>query len=246
MTREELLAETFVALADTLVEDFDLLEVLSLLCGHCVELFEAEAAGVMLSAGAGQPLQLMASSSERMRLVELFELQRDEGPCPECYRTGAPVAEADLAANRERWPTFSAEALHAGFRAVHAVPMRLRGVVVGVLNLFRNGVGALPAADQRAAQSLADVATISILQHRLAGEAEVVRRQLQRALDSRIVIEQAKGILAERSNLAIDEAFSLLRRYARDHNRQLSQLAQAVIDGAVDIGALGAPSRSTD
>jgi GAF domain-containing protein len=243
VTREELLSDTFVALADTLVDDFDLVEFLSLLSERCVELFETEAAGVML-AGAGV-LQLMASSSERMRLIELFELQRDEGPCPDCYRSGEAVGEADLEKARERWPTFSGEALRAGFRAVHAMPMRLRGEVIGVLNLFRNNVGALPDADLRAAQALADVATLSILHHRLQGDSKMVTEQLQHALNSRIVIEQAKGVLAERAKVDMDEAFTLLRTYARDHNRLLSQVAHGIVDGTLATSALAQASRST-
>jgi GAF domain-containing protein len=238
-----LLSETFVALADTLVDDFDLVEFLSLLSERCVELFEAEAAGVML-AGAGA-LQLMASSSERMRLIELFELQRDEGPCPDCYRSGQAVVEPDLEKARERWPTFSAEALQAGFRAVHAMPLRLRREVIGVLNLFRNNVGALPEADLRAAQALADVATLSIVHHRLQGDSKMVTDQLQNALNSRIGIEQAKGVLAERAKVDMDEAFTLLRAYARGHNRLLSQIAQEVVDGTLAAGALAQASPST-
>ncbi|MGH7752521.1 MAG: ANTAR domain-containing protein, partial [Gemmatimonadales bacterium] len=220
VTREELLSDTFVALADTLVDDFDLVEFLSLLSERCVELFETEAAGVML-AGAGV-LQLMASSSERMRLIELFELQRDEGPCPDRYRCGEAVGEADLEKTRQRWPTFSAEALRAGFLAVHAVPMRLRGEVIGALNLFRNDVGALPEADLRAAQALADVATLSILHHRLQGDSKMVTDQLQHALNSRIVIEQAKGVLAERRRIDMQQAFELLRTTARSRGHPLS------------------------
>lgn len=242
MTREELLSETFVTLADALVDDFDLVEFLSLLSERCVELFQADAAGVMLV--TGDVLQLLASSSERMRLIELFELQRDEGPCPDCYRSGAPVGEADLEQAGERWPTFSAEALRAGFRAVHALPMRLRGEVIGVLNLFRNGVGALPQADLSTAQALADVATISIVQHRVQSDSQFVTEQLRHALQSRIVIEQAKGMLAERCNLDMEQAFSLLRRYARNHNRLLSQVAQDIIHGTLRTSALGKASRS--
>jgi GAF domain-containing protein len=229
LTRESLLAETFVALADTLVDEFDVVEFLSLLSERCVELFEAEAAGVML-AGAGGTLTLVASSSERMRMIELFELQGNEGPCPDCYRTGDAVAEADLATT-ERWPTFTAEALRVGFRAVSAVPMHLRGQVIGALNLFRNGSGPIPAGDLRSAQALADVATLGILQHRLNSEAHLVTEQLESALNSRIVIEQAKGMLAERAAVDVDEAFSLLRRYARNHNRHLSGVAREVLDG---------------
>jgi GAF domain-containing protein len=236
MTREKLLGETFVALADTLVEAFDVVEFLALLSERCVELFEAEAAGVMLATPGGS-LTLVASSSERMRLIELFELQGDEGPCPDCYRTGEAVTEADLETT-SRWPTFTAEALRVGFRAVNAVPLHLRGQVIGALNLFRNGAGPIPEDDLRAAQALADVATLSILQHRLHNDQQLVTGQLQHALNSRIAIEQAKGILAERTKVDVDEAFSLLRRYARNHNRPLSDVARDVIDGTLATEAI--------
>lgn len=236
MTRETLLTETFVALADTLVDTFDVVEFLSLLSERCVELFDAEAAGVML-ANPGGTLTLVASSSERMRLIELFALQRDEGPCPDCYRTGEAVTVGDLETT-SRWPTFTPEALRVGFRAVNAVPLRVRRQVVGALNLFRNGAGSLPDDDLRAAQALADVATVSILQHRLNQDQQLVTGQLQHALDSRIVIEQAKGVLAERTKVDVDEAFSLLRHYARSHNRQLSEVAREVIDGTLAATAI--------
>jgi len=235
-----LLSETFVALADTLVEAFDLVEFLSLLSERCVELFEAEAAGVMLASPGDGGLALVASSSERMRLIELFELQGDEGPCPDCYRTGEAVTVPDLE-TAERWPTFSAEAIRVGFRAVNALPLRLRGQVIGALNLFRNGAGPVPESDLRAAQALADVATLSILQHRLNNEQQLVTEQLEFALQSRILIEQAKGVLAERGKVDIDEAFSLLRHYARNHKRRLSEVAQELTDGTLDTNALTQP-----
>ena len=242
MSREELLAETFVALADTLVEGFDLIDFLSLLTERCVELFEAEAAGVMLATPGGG-LALVASSSERMRLIELFELQGNQGPCPDCYRTGKAVVEADLETTT-RWPTFSAEALRVGFRAVNAVPLHLRGQVIGVLNLFCNHAGPLPKSDLRSAQALSDVATLSILQHRLHNEQQLVTEQLGAALTSRIAIEQAKGMLAERCNVDVDEAFSLLRHYARSHNRRLSDVAREVLDGTLPTKALTATRSS--
>ena len=236
LNREGLLAETFVAMADTLVADFDLVEFLSLLSERCVELFEAETAGVMLAV-PGSGLALVASSSERMRLIEIFELQGDEGPSPDCYRTGEAVTEADLDTTT-RWPTFTAEARRVGFRAVNAVPLRLRGQVIGALNLFRNAVGPLPESDLRAAQALADVATLSILQHRINNEQHLLSEQLDHAFHSRIVIEQAKGMLAERAKVDIDEAFCLLRRYAQTHHRQLTRLAREVLDGTLATQAL--------
>ena len=242
MTREELLFDTFITLSDTLVEEFDLVEVLSLLSERCVELFDAEAAGVML-AGAGGVLQLLASSSERMRLLEVFELQRDEGPCPDSYRSGAPVNATDLEEASGRWPTFTAEALRVGFRAVHALPMRVRNDTIGALNLFRNTTGALSEADLRAAQAFADIATLSILQHRNHRDPQLVPKQLQQVLNTRVIIEQAKGVLAERSNIEMEEAFNLLRAYARGHQRRLNQVARDVTEGKLSASAIGTTNR---
>jgi GAF domain-containing protein len=168
-----------------------------------------------------------------MRLVELFELQAQEGPCPDCYRTGEPVVARDLTEDENRWPQFGPVALKAGFRSVHAVPMRLRGQTIGALNLFRGEEGVLDDADVIASGALADVATIAILQHRAALQAHIVIDQLNHALNSRIVIEQAKGVIAERSQLDMDEAFTWLRHRARSRNMLLVDVAQSVIDGTV-------------
>ena len=232
MPREALLARTLVELADTLCDDFDVVELLTLLADRCVEVLDVSAAGLMLVAPEGD-LRVVASSSEEMRLVELFELQSQEGPCPDCYRTGEPTLNRDLIADEARWPAFGPVALKAGFRAVHALPMRLRGVTIGALNLFRSDEGVLDDADVVAAQALADVATIAILQHRAALQAHIVIDQLNHALNSRIVIEQAKGVIAERSRLDMDEAFTWLRRHARSNNLLLVHVAQAVVDGTV-------------
>jgi GAF domain-containing protein len=243
MTREALLARTLVELADTLVDDFDVVELLTLLTDRCVEVLDVSAAGLMLAAPEGD-LRVVASSSEEMRLVELFELQSEEGPCSDCYRTGAPVLNQNLATVDGRWPRFGPVALEAGFRSVHALPMRLRGTVIGALNLFRHEEGALEEADVVAAQALADIATIAILQHRAAFAAHVVNDQLNHALNSRIMIEQAKGMLAERSGLDMEKAFSWLRNHARSHNLLLVDVAQAVIDGTMVPGAAPTPRPS--
>jgi GAF domain-containing protein len=232
MPREALLARTLVELADTLVDDFDVVELLTLLTDRCVEVLDVSAAGLMLVAPEGE-LRVVASSSEEMLLVELFELQSQEGPCPDCYRTGEPVLNQNLARDYGRWPRFGPVALKAGFRSVHAVPMRLRGVTIGALNLFRADEGLLEEADVVAAQALADVATIAILQHRAAVQAHIVNEQLNHALNSRIVIEQAKGMLAERAGLDMDHAFSWLRAHARSHNLLLVDVAQSVLDGTL-------------
>jgi GAF domain-containing protein len=232
MPREAVLTRTLVELADTLVDDFDVVELLTLLTDRCVEILDVAAAGLMLVAPEGD-LRVVASSSEEMRLVELFELQSQEGPCPDCYRTGEPVLNQNLARDYGRWPRFGPVALEAGFRSVHAIPMRLRGVTIGALNLFRADEGLLEEADVVAAQALADVATIGILQHRAAIQAHIVVDQLNHALKSRIIIEQAKGILAERTHLDMNDAFSWLRNHARNHNLLLVDVAQSVIDGTL-------------
>lgn len=232
MPREALLARTLVELADTLVDDFDVVELLTLLADRCVEVLTVSAAGLMLAAPEGD-LRVVASSSEEMRLVELFELQSQEGPCLDCYRTGEPALSRNLAGDEARWPRLVPVALKAGFRSVHALPMRLRGVTIGALNLFQAGEGELDDADIVVARALADVATIAILQHRAALQAHIVIDQLNHALQSRIAIEQAKGVIAERSRIDMDEAFAWLRHHARSKNLLLVDVAQAVIDGTV-------------
>ncbi len=232
MTREALLARTLVELADTLVDDFDVVDLLTLLADRCVEVLDVDAAGLMLAGADGQ-LRVMASSSEAMRVLELFEVQAKEGPCLDCHRTGEPVVNQDLATVNGRWPRFASEALDAGFHSVHALPMRLRGSVIGALNLFRAGRGEMGQADIEVAQALADVATIAILQHRAALEAQVINEQLTHALNSRVVLEQAKGMIAERLNLDMERSFSLLRNHARNHNLRLGDVANAVIGGTL-------------
>jgi GAF domain-containing protein len=235
--REALLARALVELADTLVADFDVVELLTLLADRCVEVLDVAAAGLML-AGPDGDLRVMASSSEAMRVLELFELQSKEGPCPDCYLSGKPVINEDLAMATGRWPRFAPQALAAGFHSVHALPMRLRGTVIGALNLFHLEPGEMDGADVEAAQALADVATIAILQHRAALEAQVVNQQRQHALNSRVIIEQAKGMVAEREGLDMDQAFTALRNHARNHNLRLVVLAEAVIGGSLAASAL--------
>lgn len=240
MPREAMLARTLVELADTLVADFDVVELLTLLTDCCVDVLDVGAAGLMLVAPEGD-LRVMASSSDAMRVLELFELQSREGPCPDCYRTGRPVVDHDLTLANDRWPRFAAEALEAGFHSVHALPMRLRGTVIGALNLFHVEPGGMRQADVAAAQAMADVATIAILQHRATLEAQVINEQLNHALNSRIVIEQAKGILAERRGLDMEEAFAALRHHARSHNLRLVDVAHDVISGRLAVDALDPP-----
>ncbi len=235
--RETLLARALVELADTLVADFDVVELLTRLADSCVEVLDVGAAGLMLAGPDGE-LRVMASSSEAMRMLELFELQAKEGPCLDCYRSGAPVLEDDLAVIGTRWPHFAPEALAAGFRSVQALPMRLRGTVIGALNLFGADPAEMQRVDMDSAQALADIATIAIVQQRKSHQAQALNEQLQHALNSRIVIEQAKGMVAERESLNLQAAFSSLRTYARNHNLRLVDVARAVVDGSLGLSAL--------
>jgi len=240
---DERLAQTFVELADTLVGGFDLMEFLHMLTERCVELLEVDAAGLLLADARGT-LQLVAASTEQARVAELFQIQNDEGPCLDSYRTGQPVIVGDIAAAdaAARWPRFAAAASEMGFAAVHAIPMRLREQVIGTLNLFGTAPDGLDPAVARAARALVDIATIGILQERASREQGIVAGQLQVALNSRVIIEQAKGILAERMRVTPDQAFIVLRAYSRNHNCALTQLAADVISGTADMLA-GSPAK---
>jgi ANTAR domain/GAF domain len=240
MDRERRLGETFVELADTLVDDFDVIDFLQVLAVRCVELLDVAAAGIVLADQDGS-LRTMAASDERARLLELFEVQNDEGPCRDCYQLGAAVVNIDLDGARERWPQFAPHAIARGFRSANALPLRLRSQVIGSLNLFHADAGGLDSAELRTAQALADAATIGILQQRTIRRGEVVAGQLQAALTSRIIIEQAKGVLAERLRISTDDAFEVLRAAARSRNRLLSDLAREVADGSADPAQLVSP-----
>ena len=227
----ELLSDTFVELADTMVADFDVIDFLHLLTDRSVALLAASAAGVVLADPRGE-LRLAAASSEEAGLLELFQLQNDQGPCLECFRTGRPVTAADLAGPAPRWPRFAAAAVQAGFATVEALPMRLREQVIGALNLFSADAGPLGQADLRIGQALADVATIGLLHERNVRRRETVAEQLQAALNSRVIIEQAKGKLAERLSIDMDRAFTMLRDYARSSNQRLTNVARDFVNGA--------------
>ncbi|HUQ56361.1 GAF and ANTAR domain-containing protein [Lentzea sp.] len=239
----ENLAETFVELADTLAADFDPAEFMHRLSHRCVTALGVDAAGILLADHDGE-LQVVGASSDRARLVELFELQHRRGPCVECYLTSAPVTLASSTGPPHRWREFSAVAKEAGFGAVHALPMRLRDQTVGALNLFTVDEAALAEPTLRVAQAMADVATIGLLQARVISHRELLAGQLQNALQSRVLIEQAKGVLAERLQIDMDRAFDALRRYSRDNNLRLREVADGVITGVIDVAALrtaGAP-----
>jgi transcriptional regulator with GAF, ATPase, and Fis domain len=228
---ERQLAEAFVELADTLVDDFDVMDFLHQVTVRCAQVLGVSAAGVLLTDQRGA-LRVVAASTEQTRLLELLQLQTDEGPCPESFHSGQPVAVADLSTATERWPRFAAEARHSGFASVHALPMRLRTDVIGALSLFDTHPGALDQDTIGLGQALADVATIGLLQARAIRHRETLTEQLQTALNSRIVIEQAKGVIAERRHLDMDQSFTLLRGTARTSNRGLAELARAVVDGS--------------
>ena len=231
--RQAATADTFVELVGTLVDDFDVIDLFTVLTSRCVELLDAAAAGILLVDSDGH-LRVMGASTDTIALLELFQVQNAEGPCLDCIRTGAPVVETDLR-RTTTWPSFAAESLRAGFPSVCALPLRLKDVVLGCLNLFMSAPVALAPSDVRLAQALADVSSIALVQDRAVRDAAVRETQLQHALDSRIVIEQAKGMIAEASDVSMDEAFQRLRTYARAHSRGLTDLASAVVAGHVGI-----------
>ena len=239
--REAQLNRTFVELADTLVNHFDVTEFLHTLATRCVELFEVDAAGLMLADDRGT-LRVVGSSNEQTRILELFEIQSEEGPCSDCYQSGQIVVEEDIEGST-RWPRFRAEALEAGFRAVMAMPMRLREEVVGALNLFRAEPGGLDEVDRAACRALADVATIALLQERALREARLMSDQLQRALNSRVIIEQAKGVLAGQAGVDMNTAFKVLRDYARSHNLLLADVARELAEGRLPLAQLNRQGR---
>jgi GAF domain-containing protein len=234
-TRETQLSAAFVKLADTLIDDFDVVDLLHWLVEECTEVLDTQAGGLMLVDGAGS-LQLVASTSEEAELVEIFQLAGGDGPCLDCYRTGTAVTVGDIEAEKSRWPNFSSEALRLGFRSVHATPLRLRGQVIGTMNLFSYHVGALVSEDVAVAQALANVATIGILQERNIRSSRVLSEQLQHALDSRILIEQAKGVVAAKTGMNMGEAFAALRNHARNGNLPLRDVADGVISGRIELG----------
>ena len=233
-TRETLLADTFVELADTLVDEFDLIDFLHILVERTVALVDADAGGIMLSDQRGG-LEVMAASSHAAELVELFEVQEQEGPCLEAFRSGQAVTKIDVAEMSAAWPSFTPRLRQAGFASAQAIPMRLRMDVIGALNVFRVAPGALSDADMRLARALADVATVSIIQQRVVQARELLAEQLQGALNSRVLIEQAKGVLAATSGVRVEQAFALMRVQARRSGASLRAVAAGIIDGTMRL-----------
>ncbi|MEV6876675.1 GAF and ANTAR domain-containing protein [Amycolatopsis sp. NPDC051128] len=234
---ERRLFETFVELADTLIDGFDVVEFLHLLTDRCVELLNVDAAGLLLADQHGK-LRLAATSNEQACVLELTQLQNNEGPGLDAFDTGSRVSHGALAEGDTPWPRFATAATEAGFGAVDALPMRRRGKVVGALNLFHARPGGLSSDAIEAAQTLADMATIGLLQERSIRRHEILARQLQTALSSRVTIEQAKGVLAERLGITMDSAFAMLRRDARNRNLKLAVVAHAVVTGRTSVSGL--------
>ncbi|GAW51632.1 uncharacterized protein PD653_4247 [Nocardioides sp. PD653] len=224
------LADFFVEVADTLVDEFDVVDFLDNLTAKAAAVSGAAAVGLVLSDHRGR-VRFMAASNESGKMLELLQLQNDEGPCLECLTSGVPVINADLAHAADRWPNFAPRALEAGFQSVHAFPMRLRNQVIGALNLFGSEDSRFEDDESRVVQALADVATIAILQERHIIQAETLTEQLQGALNSRIVIEQAKGALAQADGISTSDAFDLLRSRARSTRQRLVDVAQDVLAG---------------
>jgi GAF domain-containing protein len=237
----ERLATIFVEAADTLVDEFDLLDFLHMLTDRARVLVDAAAAGLMLADERGQ-LGFMAGSDENVRLVELFQLQNNQGPCLEAFRTGQAVINVDLSAATGRWPQFAPRAAEAGFRSVHAFPLRLRTQVIGALNIFGSSTGGdFDPADVPVVQALADVATIGLMQERAIRRSEALTEQLQGALNSRIIIEQAKGALSQVHGISVDEAFHRIRAYARNNNRRLTEVADLIVTDLSSLPGLLRP-----
>jgi transcriptional regulator with GAF, ATPase, and Fis domain len=237
MAREQALVATFVDLVDSLVDDYDVVEFLQALAARCVELLDVSEAGIMLVDPAGK-LRYVASSSERMRVVELLELQLEEGPCFDAYMGHEAVVSGSVDDAAGRWPQFAEHVRAAGFASVAAVPMRLRADVIGALNLFSSDAGGIDADDLRLGQAMADVATIGILHHRAMRDAHALVAQLESALESRVVIEQAKGIVAASAGIGIDDAFQRIRGFSREQNRLLSEVAREIVVGSPETSAL--------
>jgi GAF domain-containing protein len=237
----ERLARLFVEVSDTLIDDFDLIEFLHMLALRTAELAGASVVGIVLADQDGH-LQFMAGSREDARLLELFQLQNDEGPCLDAYGSATAVVNTDLAQATVVWPRFAPHAVAAGFHMVHAFPLRLRAQAIGALNIFGvHGEPHLGESDLLVVQALADMASIALLQERAVRRAELLTEQLQAALNSRVIIEQAKGAVAQARGISVDEAFTAIRAYARSHNQRLGDVAYAVITDPPHLSELLRP-----
>ncbi|XAS68772.1 GAF and ANTAR domain-containing protein [Micrococcaceae bacterium Sec5.7] len=236
LSRARRVSAAFVKIADTLVADYDVFDMLHILVDESVGILDAAAAGLLLADPTGD-LQVVASTSEESQLVEVLQLEAGAGPCVDCFRTGSVVSVDNISRDASKWPKFQAAALSQGFSSVHAVPMRLRSRTIGALNLFGREAGPLSAEDAAIAQAFAHMATISLLQERALRQSSLVNEQLQRALNSRIVIEQAKGVISHTANVDMNGAFALLRDHARAHGRTLYETAEKVVSRTINFQA---------
>jgi transcriptional regulator with GAF, ATPase, and Fis domain len=234
--REQNLALAFNELADILVCDFTVEEYLKALTTHCMQVLDVDAAGVLLAVDS-ERLEVVCATTEAARLLEVLQVTTNQGPCVECARTGLPISASDLRCE-ERWDEFTSAVLKAGFAAAHAIPLKLRGQVIGTLNLFRRRAGSLSREDRTLSQALADAATAGLLSKRAIDNAETLSMQLKSALNTRVVIEQAKGILSARRKSTLDNAFEVMRAFARNDRRKLSEIARAVVDGSPAVAEL--------
>ncbi len=241
--RERQVIDAFVHLSNELVDDYDIIDTLTTLTASCADLLDVASAGLLLADESGV-LHLVASSSERTRELEMFQLQREEGPCLDCYRSGTVVVVAGLPDMTQRWPVFAHTAERLGFESVHALPMRLREHSLGALGLFSEGVGQLGAADLALAQALVHVACVAIVNDKNASDRATINVQLKHALNSRVVLEQAKGVIAASGELAMEVAFGVLRGYARHHRRRLSEVAAEVVSRRLRADVLLRHARS--
>lgn len=242
ITREEKINDAFVRVAGTLIDDYDVVDLLSTLMNTCTELLDVQAGGILLTDTTGG-LELVASTSEEAETVEIMTVAAGAGPCIESYTTGAVVSVPNIDEDAQSWPRFRRTALEQGFRAAHAIPLRLHGQVIGAMNLMSTDAGALSARDSRLAQALADVATVGIVHERNFRQPAVVSAQLHLALDTRVLIEQAKGALAQYLSCTMTEAFTALRDYARTHEISLRVAAQGVLDRTTPIELIAVPGR---
>ena len=226
--REGEVAAAFMSLTSTLATSYDIVDLLDQLASHCAQLLNIRSAGLLIADGLGV-LHVLAAFNEQTRQLEVLQLQRDEGPCLDCFHSGSPVLVPDLVDSSARWPQFVPAARAAGFASVHAVPVRLRNNVLGALGLFGDTPGQLNAQDLALGQALADVASLALVHARVVPDQMAISDQLQAALTSRVLIEQAKGLVAQRSGVDVAAAFVLLRRYARDHGQRLSDIAGQIV-----------------
>jgi GAF domain-containing protein len=236
-SREARINTAFVTVADTLTTDFDVVDLLHALVEQCTEILDTDAGGLMLMNADGQ-LQLMTSTGEGADFVEVMQLNADSGPCIDCFTTGAAISVPNIQSSGGKWPAFQKAAMQYGFHSAHATPMRLRGQIIGTMNLFRTKRGALSGRDAAVAQALTDVATIGILHEHIAREGAILAEQLHHALDSRIFIEQAKGMVSHSRSIPMDDAFTVLRTHARNNNLTIRSVAEGVCARTMSVQSI--------